>query len=251
MRLLIDIGNTRIKWATLTREGLGVRSAQAYSDWDQARFTQRVLDSSPPPERVLVSNVAGEAAAKLVREAVANQWGLETEFVDSTAEACGVRNAYAQPANLGVDRWLSLIAVHGLRPGLTCIVGIGTAMTIDGLDASGRHLGGAIVPGPDLMVDSLLRNTSDIARRAEQGRSGEGLFADNTLAAIQQGAAHALAALVERACDMLRAQAGTAPTLILSGGSAAAIGQLLHRQYDALPDLVLQGLARWSNCHPG
>lgn len=251
MRLLIDIGNTRIKWATLTGQGLGARCAQVYSDWDQARFTEVVLDASPPAERVLVSNVAGEATARLVREAVANRWGLETEFVGSTAEACGVRNAYAQPANLGVDRWLSLIAVHDLRPGLACIVGIGTAMTIDGLDASGRHLGGAIVPGLGLMVGSLLRNTSDIARRAEQGRSGEGLFADNTLGAIQQGAAHALAALVERAFEMLRAQSGSAPALILSGGSAAVIGRLLHRQYDVLPDLVLQGLARWSDCHPG
>jgi len=251
VRLLFDIGNTRIKWATLTEQGMSAQSAHVYSDWNQARFIEVALDTSPRPERVLVSNVAGEAIANLVREAVANQWGLETEFVGATAEACGVRNAYAQPANLGVDRWLSLIAVHGLQPGLACIVGIGTAMTIDGLDASGQHLGGVIVPGPELMVGSLLHNTSDIARRAEQGRSGAGLFADNTLGAIRQGAAHALAALVERAYEMLRAQAGSTPALILSGGSAAVVGRLLHQRHEVLPDLVLQGLARWSNHHSG
>lgn len=246
MILLFDIGNTRIKWAALDARGIGVQSAQVYSDWDEAKFSVAVLDSSERPDRVLVSNVGGVRIASVVRDSIRQRWGIEAEFVGTTAAACGVRNAYPEPANLGVDRWLGVIAAHQLKKRLTCIVGIGTAMTIDGVDAKGQHLGGVIVPGPDLMVASLLRNTSDIARRAEQGSSSDALFADNTLGAIHQGSAHALAALIERAMASMQEQTGEIPSLILTGGFAPTVGRLIHLQYEQMPDLVLQGLARFA-----
>lgn len=244
MILLFDIGNTRVKWATLDARGISVQSAQVYSDWDEAKFSAAVLEPSERPERVLVSNVGGTRIAAIVRDSIRQRWGIEAEFVRTSAAACGVRNAYPEPANLGVDRWLGVIAAHQLKKRLTCIVGIGTAMTIDGIDAQGQHLGGVIAPGPDLMVASLLRNTSDIARKAEQGSTSDALFADNTLGAIHQGSAHALAALIERAVASMQAQAGETPSLILTGGFAPIIGRLIHLQYELIPDLVLQGLAR-------
>jgi type III pantothenate kinase len=172
---------------------------------------------------------------------------VEAEVVLSTAAACGVRNAYPVPANLGVDRWLGVIAAHARRRQLTCVVGVGTAMTIDGVDASGQHLGGVIVPGPDLMVGSLLRNTSEIARRAEQGARTDSLFADNTLGAIHQGAAHALAALVERSMHTMRRNAGTEPVLVLTGGAVPIIERLLDIPFESVSDLVLRGLARYAS----
>lgn len=246
MILLFDIGNTRIKWATLDEGCLGPQSAEAYSDWDGTRFTEVVLAPLSRPDRVLVSNVGGAKIGGLVRDAITQRWGVEPEFIGSTAAACGVRNAYREFANLGVDRWLCVIAAHALQPRLTCIVSVGTAMTIDGVDAAGVHLGGVIVPGPDLMVSSLLRNTSEIARRAEHGNASDTLFADNTLGAIRQGAVHALAALVERSVASMQAKAGESPSLLLTGGSAHAIGRLIHLQYELIPDLVLQGLARYA-----
>lgn len=246
MILLFDIGNTRMKWATLDANGISVQSAQVYSDWDSARFAAIVLGESSRPQRVLVSNVGGPRIAAVLRDAIRQRWSMEAEFVSSTAAAYGVRNAYPEPGNLGVDRWLGVIAAHGLKQRLTCIVGIGTAMTIDGVDASGRHLGGVIVPGPDLMVASLLRNTSDIAQRAEQGSASDALFADNTLGAIHQGSAHALAALIERAVASMQAQQAQAPSLILTGGFAPNVGRLIHLEYELIPDLVLQGLARFA-----
>ena len=134
---------------------------------------------------------------------MAAEWHVHPEFVESGATAGGVRSAYAEPAKLGVDRWMAMIGARTMDPRTACVVSIGTAMTIDGLDGAGRHLGGVIVPGPDLMVGSLLRNTSEIARRAEQGSVGAKLLADNTLGAITQGATHALAALSAR-CRQLR-----------------------------------------------
>ncbi len=246
MILLFDIGNTRIKWATLKEGAVAPQSAEVHRDWD-ASTARAALSGLPRPGRVLISNVSGQRIGDLLRDDIRDRWQLEPEFVVSTTSACGVRNAYPVPANLGVDRWLGIIAAHAQQKRLTCVVGVGTAMTIDGVDATGRHLGGVIVPGPDLMVGSLLRNTSEIARRAAQGTRGDALFADNTQGAIHQGAAHALAALIERAMRTMRDEAGADPALVLTGGAAPIIERLIDVSFESVPDLVLQGLARYAS----
>ena len=213
MSLLIDIGNTRIKWARFENGALQPQSAAPHADWTAQSVVENVLQRGGRSDRVLVSNVAGPRMADAVRTAVAQTWQIEAELVTSTAAAGGIRNAYPQPAKLGVDRWLAMIGAHALERGAVCIVSVGTAMTIDGIAADGRHLGGVIVPGPDLMVGSLLENTSDIAQRSQQGDTIEGLFADNTLGAIRQGADQAMAALVERAIVVMRRTLGERASL--------------------------------------
>src|SRR5262245_47040446 len=201
MILLIDIGNTRIKWAQLDRGTLGPQSAAVHSKWTANEFIDSVLQPSARPQRVLISNVGGAAIAEVATAALTRTWQMEAQFVQSTAAAGGVRNAYVEPQKLGVDRWLAVIGAYSIQHSGACVVSVGTATTIDCVDAMGQHLGGVIVPGPDLMISSLLKNTSDIAQRAEQGSTKDGLFADNTLGAVTQGAAHATAALVERAVE--------------------------------------------------
>jgi type III pantothenate kinase len=243
MILLIDIGNTRIKWAQLERGTLGPQSAAVHSKWTVNEFIDSVLQPSARPQRVLISNVGGDAIAEAATAALARTWQMEAQFVHSTAAAGGVRNAYVEPQKLGVDRWLAVIGAYSIQHSAACVVSVGTATTIDAVDAMGRHLGGVIVPGPDLMISSLLKNTSDIAQRAEQGSTKDGLFADNTLGAVTQGAAHALAALVERAVDTTRRQVGEMPALFLTGGASARIESALKVSYKSVPDLVLRGLA--------
>lgn len=243
MTLLVDIGNTRIKWARFERSSLQLQSAAPHADWTVTTFVDRILKSGDPCDRVLVSNVSGQRMADVVRNAVLHTWHLEVQFVTSTAAAGGVRNAYPQPAKLGVDRWLAIIGAHALERDAVCVVSVGTALTIDGIDAHGRHLGGVIVPGPDLMVSSLLKNTSEIASRAQQGSATEGLFADNTLGAIWQGAEHALAALIERAVGVMRRTLNETPKLLLTGGASARLEKSLELPYRTVPDLVLRGLA--------
>jgi len=243
MALLIDIGNTRIKWARLEGGALQPQSAAPHADWGVETFVETVLRRGNRAERVLVGNVAGTRMADVIRTAVAQTWQIEAEFVTSTPMAGGIRNAYPQPAKLGVDRWLAMIGAHALEQGAVCIVSIGTAMTIDGIAADGLHLGGVIVPGPDLMVTSLLKNTSDIAQRAQQGAASDGLFADNTLGAIRQGAEHALAALVERAVGVMRRTLKETPKLLVTGGASDRVEKALGVPYRAVPDLILQGLA--------
>jgi len=240
--LLIDIGNTRIKWARLEQGTLQPQSASPHADWTAQKFVDTLGPACVDAQRVWVSNVAGPRMVQVVREGLRQVRQVEPEFVTSTATAGGVRNAYSQPAQLGVDRWLAIIGAHALERGPVCVVSVGTAMTIDGVDASGQHLGGVIVPGPDLMMSSLLQNTSDLADRAKQGSTSRGLFADNTLGAIRQGAKHAAAALVERAVAVMREQLNDQPQLLLTGGGSARLEQALTLPYRPVPDLVLQGL---------
>lgn len=243
MHLLIDIGNTRIKWARWTQAGLGEQSAAVHADWSADDFVQRVLNSGPRAERVLIANVGGPRMGEQAQAALAAAWKIAPRFVQSPAAQAGLRNAYPEPAKLGVDRWLGLLGGRSLEPRPLCVASVGTAMTIDGLDAGGQHLGGVIVPGPDLMVSSLLKNTSEIAQRTTGGQARDQLFADNTLGAIQQGAVHALAALVDRAQETLQQQLGQAPVLLLTGGAAARIQAAIRTPGREIPDLVLRGLA--------
>lgn len=248
MVLLIDIGNTRIKWARLASGGIGEQSAAVHANWTRDDFIEQILNSGPRAERVFIANVGGKRMGDLAQAAIAHAWLIEPRFVHSPAAQAGLRNAYPEPAKLGVDRWLGLLGARALEPRPLCVVGVGTAMTIDGLDASGQHLGGVIVPGPDLMVSSLLKNTSDIAQRAAGGQARDQLFADNTLGAIQQGAVQALAALVDRSLETLQKQLGEAPVLLLTGGASARILGAIHIPAGhapgrEIPDLVLRGLA--------
>jgi type III pantothenate kinase len=152
---------------------------------------------------------------------------------------------YEQPWRLGVDRFAAAIGAHALMPKrAVCIVDVGTATTIDLIDARGVHRGGAIVPGPDLMVESLLQDTSGIRRRAASAASASRtLFARNTRAAVEQGARYAIAAALDRAVEEARRLLGTEPCLIVTGGAAASILKLIRRKHHLVPDLVLRGLA--------
>ena len=154
--LLVDVGNTRVKWATSNGEQLTPGRSAAYAEWS-ADDWRRALLGERGFERVLVASVARGEAVDRLRTAVRVATGREAEFVASTPEAAGVRNAYRDPAQLGVDRWLAIVAAHRDPGGACCVVDVGTAATIDAVRGDGQHLGGFIVPGPDLMVGSLLR----------------------------------------------------------------------------------------------
>lgn len=242
MLLLIDIGNTRIKWARCSEAQLDQQSAEVHANWTRDDFIQQVLNGGPRADRVLIANVGGKRMGEMAQAAIADTWQVAAQFMQSPAAAAGIRNAYPEPAKLGVDRWLAMLGGRAIEPGAICVVSVGTAMTIDALDATGLHRGGVIVPGPDLMVSSLLKNTSEIAQRTSGGSARQQLFADNTLGAIQQGAVQALAALVDRAVETLQRDVGTTPTLLLTGGAVARLQGAVRSPGREIPDLVLRGL---------
>jgi type III pantothenate kinase len=242
--LLVDIGNSRVKWARLGAEGLGEQSAAEYAGWSAADW-HAALFSGVAVERVIAASVAVESAGAALDAAARQATGRAARFVATTRAAGGVLNGYADPGLLGVDRWLAVVGAFARVGGACVVADIGTAATVDVVAADGRHQGGYIVPGPHLMVASLLRSTRDLApRHAASGSSStEAGVADNTRDAIERGCRLALAALIDRsAADAGRDSVGR-PRLLLTGGAAPEVLRHLRSTAEHVPDLVLRGLA--------
>lgn len=243
MKLLVDIGNTRIKSALLHEGELTHHHALVHAGLNIDQLQTQLLQHYEAVTSVWVANVAGLEVAERVTQAVCNQWQLDATFATSASEFAGVHNAYQQYKKLGVDRWMSLLAVHAMQSNaqINLIVSIGTAMTLDALAQDGTHRGGLIVPGPELMMQVLLNNTSDIASFAASGAHSEKFFANNTFGAISQGAERACTALIESAFRQLAINEST--KIFITGGAAARITPLLNMPFVEVPDLVLRGLA--------
>jgi len=244
MMLLVDIGNTRAKWATLEGGRLSRCGAVLHRGVPSGDWVQGIDAAGRQFARILVSNVAGPAAARTLTEWAQARHGLRAEFIRATAAAGGIVNGYDDPEALGADRWLGMIGAWRRTHGPLVCIAAGTAMTVDAVDASGRHLGGLIAPGRDLMIDALMRRTSDIARGASAAPAhGDGMLGHNTAAAIEQGALHALAALAVRAIEDVARRTGVQPRVFLGGGDAGRIEPVLGLPVELSPELVLEGLA--------
>jgi type III pantothenate kinase len=245
VRLLVDVGNTRVKWATDEDGRLSAQHAAAHAHWSVDDWELELFDGQRIDSVAAVSVAGSDSRQALV--AAATRRGIDdVRFFATTAAACGVRNAYRDPALLGVDRWAAVIGAHHLFGAhACCVVDVGTAATIDAVDAHGRHLGGFIVPGPGLMVRSLLSGTSDLAvHTAASTVNAATLFADNTRDAIERGCRVTLAALIDRSHGELARAAGEVPALVVTGGAAAEIVPYVLARLELVPDLVLYGVSR-------
>jgi type III pantothenate kinase len=241
--LVVDVGNTRVKWARCVHGRLHKQRAAAHSGWQAKDFAARLLGEARGIERVIVASVGGARLDQRLTAATRRVLGIAPQFVVTARRLGGVTTSYAQPWRLGVDRIVAAIAAHHMAPRrAVCVVDIGTAMTIDLVDARGRHVGGAIIPGPGLMIESLLHSTSGILHRAGGKAGGRSVFARDTRAAIEQGALYAVAAAVDRAVAEARRALGAAPLVILTGGAAPVIHPLMRSKHSSVPDLVLRGL---------
>jgi type III pantothenate kinase len=242
--LLVDIGNTRVKWALLQGTRLGAQRAAAHAGWSVKDFAVNLFKGAGDVERVIVASVVSKSLERSLSQASRQRCGAMPEFIKTRRRAAGVTTKYEEPWRLGVDRFVASIGAHLLMPGAAvCVVDIGTAMTFDLVDERGIHRGGAIVPGPDLMVSSLLKDTIGIQRRARGSAAGRTLFARNTRAAIEQGARYAAAAAIDRAVIEARRGLKRPPRLILTGGGAEQVRKLVTTPYRLVPNLVLRGLA--------
>ncbi|MFZ5502187.1 MAG: type III pantothenate kinase [Pseudomonadota bacterium] len=230
MRLLIDAGNTRIKWVLVAgdhwlRSGVLPTSrvgslAQQLQEWTQVG-------------ELWVSNVAGEQVAQHIRQLPLLP-DAEVHFLLAQQSGCGVRNGYTNPGQLGSDRWAALVAAWHLVRKSCLVVNSGTATTIDALSEKGEFLGGLIVPGLDLMRQSLLAGTAQL--QAASGASA--LFPINTADAICAGALQASCGAIERQYQLL----GNHAAVVLSGGGAVVLQENLKLPIRVVDNLVLQGL---------
>lgn len=231
MKLLIDAGNTRIK---LVRVSGGQWFGVGELPSEQAGDLPQYLAGYSDVQQVWVSNVAGAIVAQHIRAAcTAQHW--TPQFIIASAMQCGVSNGYTQPVQLGSDRWAALLAAWNRVRGPCLVVNCGTATTIDALSASGKFIGGLILPGLELMQRSLRDATAQL--QADQG--GYLPFPVDTASAMFSGAIQASCGAIERQYALLGEH--DAPVL-LSGGAAGILQAHLGVPLRVEDNLVLQGL---------
>ncbi|HEX5305065.1 MAG TPA: type III pantothenate kinase [Dyella sp.] len=242
MRLLLDLGNTRLKWTARDDAGELAHGAVAWAE-PMADTLREQWRNLPPVAGVFGASVVDAAREALVATQAMATLSRDVHWIRSPAAACGVRSAYADPPRLGVDRFLGMVAAHAAGMAPCVLVGVGTALTLDALAGDGRHLGGAIAPGPQLMRQSLLGAT---ARVQPEQIGTVGTLADNTADAVASGCWGACAALVERFAAQVAPQLGGAPTLLFGGGDAVSLRALVNRPGELFIDGVLRGVDVWS-----
>lgn len=246
MKLLLDLGNTRLKWALQDQSSAWL--AQAALDWrdDIDLSLAKAWAGLPPPDRVVAASVVDGAREDRIAAVTQRLFACAPHWLRTPASACGVRNAYAEPQRLGVDRFLAMVAAHAAHRTPCVLASVGTALTLDAMGADGQHLGGLIAPGARLMQQSLL----DATARVRPQRPGNILeLADNTADAVASGCWQAIAALVERFHAHMQSRFGTTPTLILGGGDARQLAPMLSVPALHAGDGVLRGLALWADAH--
>lgn len=253
MQVVIDIGNTRIKWAQVEDGRLSKAGSAVHRDATDRAFAALAAALPKDLSRAIVANVAGDAVALKLTELLRIRSRVVPEFVSVRAEQFGVRCAYDDPSRLGIDRWIAVLAAHHLASGAACVIDAGTAATFDAVDAHGTHLGGLIMPGPQLLAAALDRNTSNIGATlaAAVAPSGLDLLGKSTDAAVGNGAMLALAGALDRAVDAVETALVERTTVYLTGGDAPALRGWLETEVELIADLVLEGLALFSGAPLG
>lgn len=241
--LVVDAGNSRIKWAILTGGMLGHAGQAARPGEDFQAFAEQHWATLTPPVRILVANVAGSAFGKRLASWAKQAWDIETEFVAPQREACGIRNAYLAPHKLGVDRWVGMIAAHRHTKGPVCVIDCGTAITIDALTASGEHQGGLIIPGLTMMRRALLTDTQGIDSKMDDETGCCAILARDTQGGVNGGTLYTVISVIDRVTTDLATELGNSMTCLITGGDAPTLLPLLAGRYRHEPRLVLQGLA--------
>ncbi|MDX1733818.1 MAG: type III pantothenate kinase [Halioglobus sp.] len=232
--LQLDVGNSSAKWRLL-------RGAQVIErgrlDTRDPASREAGLGALPGPGHIWISSVASPEAEADLGEWLRQRWGVQPWFARTEARTGELVNSYRDPSRMGVDRWLAMLGARARHTGRLCVVDAGSALTIDLVAADGRHEGGYIIPGPQLMERALLLDT-DRVRFDED--IGYGLTPGaSTAEAVRHGIALAQAGAVALALD---AAGPDVPALYFCGGGGEALMGLLDRTGEWAPDLVFEGL---------
>lgn len=235
---LFDLGNTRLKCAPLVDGAPGDVQALPHAQ----TALEAALEAALPArfDVAYVASVAAEPLRVALLDALSRRCS-RIELARTQAAFDGLRIAYAVPARLGVDRFLAMLGARHRVEGALLVCGVGTALTLDLVDADGRHVGGRIAPSPQLMREALHARASQLP---ETGGARVD-WADDTVDALESGCTGAALALVREAHADATARLGAPPALLLHGGGADALLPALP-QAQAMPSLVLDGLARWA-----
>lgn len=230
-RLLIDAGNSRLKWAVVEKGQWCAQGRSDYTDWAALKVQ---LKAGTDCFIASVTSTANEQqlAAQLAAAGIGATWlTAETAFA-------GVINSYLSPLQLGVDRWMGLIAARQRTCEPVLVVSVGTAMTVDALSAEGVFLGGVIVPGVHLMQQALTQRTARVADATGHWQP----FPRSTADAVQSGIVAALCGTIHGQYAHLAEASDTPPLCFLTGGDAETVLPHLGVPAEHVPALVLEGI---------
>lgn len=239
-QLLVDAGNSRLKWVLLSNGTFSSGGAIFHRQKTFSAELEREWEKLDGVNSLFLSNVAGVDVAETIAAFSKRKWSVEPDAVAPQAQGYGVKSGYLEPERLGIDRWVALIASRALIKKPLCVVDCGTALTVDALDSGGNHLGGVIAPGITMMKEALLRNTSGIN---EADYLSEGFLGQCTADAVQLGALHSAVGLIEQMRKKLAEELEDSVKIVLTGGDAELVSQHLDGNVKLIPDLVLRGLA--------
>ncbi len=242
--LLLDLGNTRLKWGIWS----GTRASPEPQLTAHGAMSQQSIETlaselgaqQTRPRSALGCAVAGAVATARVDAQLASL-GLRCDWVHSPAQQCGVRNGYTNPSLLGPDRWAALIGARmRCAHGPVLVISVGTAVTIDCLASDGRFLGGVILPGFGLMLKALEMGTAGL--NVPEGELRE--FPNNTSDALMTGGALAISGAARQMHERLTRLEGRAPLVLLTGGAAPKLELALGLPHQTVDHLVFEGLLR-------
>jgi type III pantothenate kinase len=238
MKLFVDIGNTAIKWASANELQSGV--VHSASSHQIPEVIDRPWLDMEAPSEVHIASVRNPQVSNRLAKWIALHWQARIRFSVTASRELGVTAGYTAPTQLGVDRWLALLAAFQLGGGPKLVVDCGSATTVDGLDETGQHLGGLILPGLQLIGKCLELNT-DLA--FNESLLNLNSFATDTASGIQSGAMLTHLCVVERLLEDLEQRCGKTAECIITGGNADGLSTHLPFAHQVIPELVLQGLA--------
>lgn len=239
MRLVVDVGNSRLKWATVADDRLGPGG-----NVERREPLDVVLDASwlglASPDAVRVASVAGPTFDTRLEEWVVHHWRCRPDWFRSEPETLGIVNGYTDYTRLGSDRWAAIVGARAWATGAVGVIDCGTATTLDVIDAGDRHLGGWIFPGLSLSQQSLLTHTANIKQVAPEPTAALGR---RTADCVANGTLLGLAGVVERWMTVVERDLADVHW-IATGGDWPRLSPLVDKPVQHDPDLVLRGLAR-------
>ncbi len=230
-RLLLDAGNTRLKWAVVENDAWLEQGHLAYADISRLMQVVRAGDTC------FIASVVKQDRAEQIG-GLLDTLGVIPCWLKTEAQFQDVKNSYANSRQLGVDRWMGLIAARKRSRHPTLVVSVGTAMTVDALSAEGVFLGGLIVPGFELMQASLRQGTAGMVEEAGTWQA----FPCCTADAVQSGLVAALCSAIQQQHARLSEMAGMQAHCMMTGGGASALLPHLSLTVEQVPALVLEGI---------
>jgi len=243
--LAIDVGNTRLKWAVYEAPapGAALRAHGAEFLENIDKLAEGAWAGMGAPKCMLGCAVAADAVKRRVEEQMEELWDVPAQWVVASAEEAGLVNGYDHPTRLGADRWVAMIgarhrmlAQDGPRP--MVVVMVGTAVTVEAVDAQGRFLGGFILPGHGIMLRALESGTAGLHVPTGDVRE----FPTNTSDALTSGGTFAIAGAIERMVQHVRRHCEAEPACFVTGGAGWKMAPHISVRFELVESLIFDGL---------